>query len=498
VRTLLDRISDRYEAVLFDVGNTLVKQVMTGEPVPSSPELMPGVKEVMSALGSVRLGAVSNTTSMSTAELSGHLEAVGLSSGFEFVLATADIGRHKPDPFPLELAADKMGIDPSAILYVGDNESDKFAAEAAGMDFCYSGPDLLLALERFSAEPMDPWRRAVRGVRTPDVSFAEQLRTHLDGLVKPPGSLGRLEDAICRLAAIQRTLSPTVDPAGGAVFCADHGVAEDDHVSPWPQSISATMAGLIAAGSAASSLFARTADVYLEVIDVGLAQGPTGTGCRTESVKAGTANIRHEPALTADDVRAALSVGASTAERLTAGGSQLLCVGEVGIGNTTASAILISHFCGLEPRSATGRGSGIDDATLLRKQELVARIVEELRGERDPIAVAARVGGLEIIAIAGLIVSAAAIGVPVVLDGVTTQAAALLARALVPESVHSCIAGHRSSEPASRHALEHLALEPVIDLDMRLGEGTGALLAVPILRAACRASAEMAKLSDII
>lgn len=496
----IESLNDRYDAVLFDVGNTLVQQVFTAV---SSTELeailLPGVRETFEVLrGRTRLGVVSNTTTMTTKELSAHLQAVGLLEDLEVIIATADIGIHKPDPIPLVHALEKLGVQSRRTLYVGDNESDSIAAARAGMDFCYTGPNLHDSLRRFVASSNDPWLRASKWVRVPDDSIANELRRHLDVLVKPPGSLGSLEDHVCRIAAIQRTTRPSVDPCAAVVFCADHGVAEDDHVTPWPQSISATMARVIAEGRAASSVFAGASDVYLEIIDVGLASVVSSAGVRSERIRAGTENFRDGWAMSLEDVRAALGVGAATAERLIAGGSRTLCVGEVGMGNTTSAAILISRLCGVEPIESTGRGAGIDDETLARKRQLVSTKVEELRKDMDVFELLARVGGLEIVSIAGFIVAASSLGVPVVLDGVTTQAAACVAEALVPGSKSACIAGHRSKEPASRHALTHLGLEPLLDLELRLGEGTGALLAIPILRSVCAAIVGMATLQEIM
>lgn len=496
----LSPLTERYDAVLFDVGNTLVEQILPGVPTSSDgARLLDGVQAVFEVLtGQCRLGVVSNTTTMSGIDLRRHLQTVGLLEHLEIVVATADLGVHKPDPLPLAHALGELAVDPVRALYVGDNESDRVAAEAAGMDFCFTGPDLFAALARFAAHPRSAWERAASAMREPDPAYAADLRRHLDRLVKPVGALGDLEELACRLAAIQRRERPVADPCGAAVFCADHGIAADDHVTPWPQAISATMAGVIADGRAASAVLARIADVHLEVVDVGLAFDVPVDGVRAERVRHGTADVRLGDAMTPEDVRAALEVGAATAERLVAGGSRLLCVGEVGMGNTTVAAVLISTLCGVEPAAATGRGAGIDDATFERKRLLVSAVVSELADERDPWVLAARVGGLEIVAMAGFIVGAAALGVPVVLDGVTTQAAACLAHEFAPWSTLTCIAGHRSTEPASSRALAHLGLRPVLDLGMRLGEGTGALLAVPLLRAVCAAAADMATLDDIL
>jgi nicotinate-nucleotide--dimethylbenzimidazole phosphoribosyltransferase len=493
-------IVDRYDAVIFDVGNTLVRQSNPGTPVGDlRPELLTGVAETIAALHrKVKLGIVSNTTSMTSADLKHHLAAVGIGEAFDFVLATADLGVHKPDPQPLKVALGALGVTAEVTLYVGDNEIDRIAAERAGMGFTFTGPNLFESLVRHGRYPISAFVRAKDSVRRPDEKFAMNVHRRFDGLVKPVGSLGVLEGIVARIAAIQHTDTPSADPCGAVIFCADHGIAVDDTVTPWPREISATMAAVIASGRAVSSVFARAGDIYLEIVDVGLARQVDHDRVRDESVRRGTADLRFGAALDRDQVIEALEVGAKSAERIIAGGSRMLCVGEVGMGNTTVSAALISHFCGVAPVDVTGRGAGIDDATLDRKRVVVSDAVASVAGLTDPISVAAAIGGLEVVAMTGFIIGAGSLGVPVVLDGVVTQAAACLADAIVPGVATACIAGHRSAEPASRVALEHLRLEPILSLNMRLGEGTGAMLTIPVLRAACRALSEVAPLADIM
>jgi nicotinate-nucleotide--dimethylbenzimidazole phosphoribosyltransferase len=197
-------------------------------------------------------------------------------------------------------------------------------------------------------------------------------------------------------------------------------------------------------------------------------------------------------------VRATLEVGAATAERLIAGGSRCLVTGEVGIGNTTPSAALIAHFTKATAEQVTGRGSGIDDETYARKTEVVTNLIANTKNEKDPIKVLADIGGIEIAALTGYILRAASLQVPVVLDGVITLAAAIVAHAINPEINHFCIAGHASPEPGSQIAIAHLQLQPILDLDLRLGEGTGALLSIPVIRSACQVISKMARISDLI
>jgi nicotinate-nucleotide--dimethylbenzimidazole phosphoribosyltransferase len=196
--------------------------------------------------------------------------------------------------------------------------------------------------------------------------------------------------------------------------------------------------------------------------------------------------------------RAALEVCAQTAERLIAGGSRSLVTGEVGIANTTPSAALIAHFTNSTAAQVTGRGSGINDQTYARKVEIVSQLIEKNKNEKDPIKTLAQIGGIEIAALVGYILRATSLQTPVVLDGVITLAAATVAKAINQDVNQFLIAGHSSSEPGSRIAIAHLELQPILDLELRLGEGTGALLSIPIIRASCQALSRVARISDLL
>jgi nicotinate-nucleotide--dimethylbenzimidazole phosphoribosyltransferase len=249
---------------------------------------------------------------------------------------------------------------------------------------------------------------------------------------------------------------------------------------------------------AAVSVLGKVADVYVEIINVGAILDSKSPIVRNERVASGTQDIRIAHAMSETVVRAALEVGAATAERLIAGGSRCLVTGEVGIGNTTPSATLIAHFTQTTAEQVTGRGSGIDDETYSRKKEIVANLITRTKNEEDPIKVLADIGGIEIAALTGHILRAASLQIPVVLDGVITLAAALVAQAINPEINQFLIAGHASSEPGSQIAITHLRLQPILDLDLRLGEGTGALLSIPIIRSACQTLSRMARLSELL
>jgi nicotinate-nucleotide--dimethylbenzimidazole phosphoribosyltransferase len=249
---------------------------------------------------------------------------------------------------------------------------------------------------------------------------------------------------------------------------------------------------------AAVSVLAGVADVYVQIINVGAITDSKSPHVRNERVASGTADIRTSDAMSDAVVRAALEVGAQTAERLIAGGSRCLVTGEVGIANTTPSAALIAHFTQTTAEQVTGRGSGIDDQTYARKVEIVANLIEKTKNEKDPIETLAQIGGIEIAALVGYVLRAASLQIPVVLDGVITLAAATVAQAINPAITQFLIAGHCSSEPGSRIAIKHLQLQPILDLELRLGEGTGALLSVPIIRSACQALSRMARIADLL
>lgn len=341
-----------------------------------------------------------------------------------------------------------------------------------------------------------PFIQAASAVHPVSEAVAAEARLRSDRLTKPPGSLGALEDLGARLAAISGTCPPPVpEPAAVAVFAGDHGVVAQG-VTPWPQEVTAQMVANFCAGGAAISVLARRSGARLVVVDVGVATPlPPGLPADVFSaarVRAGTRDLSEGPALTPAEVDQALDVGAEVAARLVGEGAGCLITGDMGIGNTTASAAVIGAVCGRPAGDVTGRGTGIDDATWRRKAAIVAAALSRLGAAPAPREVLVQVGGLEIAALAGFVVGGAAAGVPVILDGVISLAGALAAAALVPAAAGYLVAGHRSAEPGATVALEHLGLRPLLDLDMRLGEGTGAMLAHPLAAAAARLLGEMA------
>jgi nicotinate-nucleotide--dimethylbenzimidazole phosphoribosyltransferase len=337
------------------------------------------------------------------------------------------------------------------------------------------------------------FREAARRVRPVDATAAAAAAAHLDRLTKPRGSLGRLEDAARQLAAIAGTSPPPVpSPATVAVFAGDHGVVQEG-VTPWPQEVTAQMVANFCAGGAAINVLARHAGAEVVVVDVGVATPiPAAGGWLDRRVRPGTDNLARGPAMTQEEALAALDVGVEIAEAAVARGARCLITGDMGIGNTTPSAALVAALTGRPAAEVTGRGTGIDDEAWARKVAVVAGAVGRLPAGADPLDVLAAVGGLEIAALAGYVTAGAALGVPVLVDGVIALAATLVAAAETPAVRGYCVAGHRSTEPGATAALEHLGLVPLLDLELRLGEGTGAALALPVLQAAARICHEMA------
>ena len=339
----------------------------------------------------------------------------------------------------------------------------------------------------------------VREVRPLDEGAVIWARERHLALTKPPGSLGRLEEIGARLAGMAGKVPPPVPESPAVVICAgDHGVLARG-VSPWPQQVTAAMVRNFCAGGAAANVLARSVGANVSVLDVGVASElERHPLLRAAKNRAGTDDLSRGPAMGREDAARAVMSGAGIAGELIESGVDLLVPGDMGIANTTPAAALISAFTGRSSEETTGRGTGIDDETF----ELKVRVVEEaLRlhepDTTDPLGVLAALGGLEHAAITGLILTSAVYEVPVILDGVVSTSAALVARALAPESVGYAIAGHRSVEPGAAAALEHLDLEPILDLRMRLGEGTGGLLAVPIVQAAARVLEEMATMEEM-
>ena len=325
---------------------------------------------------------------------------------------------------------------------------------------------------------------------------AADARRHLDALTKPPGSLGRLEDVAARLCVLQETLAPRTKPRRAVLFAADHGVVAEG-VTAWPSAVTGLMVRNIVEGGAASSVLAHSTDTHLILIDVGTLgpELPDSPGFVCRRVRAGSRNLAREPAMTADEFAAAVAIGKEQAEAAAADGMVVVAAGEMGIGNTTPASCLTALLTGVPAEEVVGPGAGADSATVERKRTVVAAAVAAARPRLpvDPITTIAAVAGLEIAAMAGFFAAAAERRLTIVLDGFVATAAALIAERLRPGTAGAMIAAHRSAEPGHAAALAKLGLPPILDgWQMRLGEGTGALLAMPLLDAAAAVTSQMA------
>jgi len=327
-----------------------------------------------------------------------------------------------------------------------------------------------------------------------DKAAREAALARQEVMTKPAGALGVLEDVSVQLAGLAGVFPPPIpEPAAVAVFAADHGVHAQG-VTPWPQEVTAQMVLNFLSGGAVVNAFAHQIGAEVCVVDVGVnAELPQQTGLVPRKIRYGTADLAEGPAMTREEAMTALEVGVETARDLVAAGNKVLLTGDMGIANTTASAALIAAFTGASPTQVTGYGTGIDEQTYAHKVDVVRRALDLHRPDPgDPLGVLAAVGGLEHAALAGFILGAASLRVPVILDGVIAGAAALVAQALAPEATAAMVAGHRSAESGHQLALEALGVVPLIDLELRLGEGSGAVLALPLVQAAVRALRDVA------
>lgn len=330
----------------------------------------------------------------------------------------------------------------------------------------------------------------------------EAIEMHLDALAKPQGSLGKLERVAARLALTRQSLSPETRPRRIVLFAGDHGVVNSG-VSAWPSAVTTAMMATIANGWACSNALAHAADCDLRLVDMGsiapLLQ-PHPPFIAEQRIAAGTADLAHGPAMTVAQFDAAWQAGADEARLAVRQGFQILLAGEMGIGNTTPAACLTMLLTGTDAAIATGRGAGADDAMRALKQVIVdsAVVREKDRFGSDPKAAIAALCGFEIAAMAGFYAAAAHSKATILLDGYVTTAAALIAERLAPGTAAQMIAAHLSAEPGHRTALDALGLEPMLEWEMRLGEGTGALTALPLLDAAAALLSEVAMLAEVI
>lgn len=314
--------------------------------------------------------------------------------------------------------------------------------------------------------------------------IGQEVSAYIDQLTKPAGSLGRLEQLAIALGEMTEAHFPVVTPPGVLVFAADHGVTKEG-VSAFPQEVTAQMVLNFVNGGAAINVFSEQIGASFAVIDVGVATDIPGEGFVQKKVKYGTNNFCEQEAMTRDEAKQAVSVGYEQAKAMIQQGIRCVIVGEMGIGNTTTASALLAAISDKPVELLVGKGTGIAAEAVRHKRNVIERALALHKPDAsDPIGLLAKIGGLEIAAMAGAMIAAAEARVPILLDGFICTVAALVAERLHPRVVDYMIAGHRSQEPGHRVALELLGKEPLIDLKMRLGEGSGAAVAFPILQSA--------------
>lgn len=338
--------------------------------------------------------------------------------------------------------------------------------------------------------------KTIKEIGPLDEDAMARARRRLDSLTKPPGSLGRLEEFAVKLAGITGRMIPEVSPRTVVVMAGDHGVVAEG-VSAYPSEVTPQMVLNFLGGGAAINVLSRLAGARVRVVDMGVAAELDHPGLDRRKVRPGTANMVLGPAMSREEAERAVEEGINVAREEIEAGARLICLGDMGIGNTTAAAAVISVLGDFPPARVAGRGTGVDDEGLARKARILeAALAANHPDPRDPVDVLSKVGGLEIAGLAGVALGAASHRVPVVVDGVIAGAAALAAARLAPQAAAYMFAGHLSAEPAHGFALGLLGLRPILDLGMRLGEGTGAVLAAVILEGSCRVMREMATFSE--
>ncbi|MEP6972790.1 MAG: nicotinate-nucleotide--dimethylbenzimidazole phosphoribosyltransferase [Actinomycetota bacterium] len=332
-----------------------------------------------------------------------------------------------------------------------------------------------------------------------DAACAAAAQRAMDGKTKPRGSLGQLEIIASRVAGIRHDPAPGPAPSVVIVAAADHGIAAEN-VSAYPQEVTGQMVRNFATEGAAVCVLARRAEARLVVVDAGVvSQLGDVPGVLSRRIGPGTANATRGPAMSMDQAFDAMAVGIDLVQELAADGVGLVGLGEMGIANTTSAAAIVVALLSVEPEVVCGRGTGIDDEGLARKVDAVRRALAanaEAVRIGEPVGILAAVGGFEIGMLTGVMLGAAGAHIPVLLDGFITAAAALVAERISPLCSESMLASHRSTEPGHAVVLDALGLEPIFDLGMRLGEGSGAALAIPIVNASLGLLEEMATFHD--
>lgn len=340
-------------------------------------------------------------------------------------------------------------------------------------------------------------------IQPPETGILSSLQARLDGKTKPLGSLGRIEDIARTLGLIQQSETPRITRPEIIVFAGDHGAAKAG-VSAYPQDVTWQMVANMLGGGAAINVFARQAALALSVVDAGVArdlsdlpeQGFDGTRLIRAKIASGSANYLIEPALTAPQVEAAIEAGAALVRERAAAGCTAIGFGEMGIGNTASASLLTAALTRASLHEVIGRGTGLDDAGLARKHKLLEKAWLRAGAPREPLAALREFGGPEIAMMVGAFLAAAEAKIAIVVDGFIVTSALLVAAALHPAVLGYCVFAHNSAEPGHRIQLEHLGAAPLFEFGLRLGEGTGAALAFPLLAAACAMMSEMASFAS--
>jgi nicotinate-nucleotide--dimethylbenzimidazole phosphoribosyltransferase len=328
--------------------------------------------------------------------------------------------------------------------------------------------------------------------RALDHALEAELRRIIDMKTKPPGSLGRLESLALQMGLIQRSTKPRIERPAMIVFAGDHGIAKEG-VSSFPQEVTAQMVANFLTGGAAINALSRSVGMSLEVVDAGVATPiPIDHGYERLSLGLGTRNFAHEPAMSRETALEGIARGAARVRHHASLGTNVIGFGEMGIANTSAAACLMSRLCDLPIDECVGRGTGLDDDGLAHKRDVLGRALALHRNEGDAIDTLATFGGFEIAMIAGAYLAAACEGMTILVDGFIATSALLVAAKIAPEVLDYCVFAHASNETGHRRMLAHFDAAPLLELDLRLGEGTGAALALPILRAAVAFIDEMA------
>lgn len=340
---------------------------------------------------------------------------------------------------------------------------------------------------------MKNFEQFIKSIKKPDYSRREEIKKKLDNLTKPPGSLGVLEELAHRYAVIKGSTEPPLTRKVIFVFAGDHGITEEG-VSAYPKEVTYQMVFNFLRGGAGINVLARYIGAKVRVIDIGVDfEFGKIDELIERKIRNGTENFLKKPAMTQEEAKQAIKAGIEVIVDELSRGLDIAGVGDMGIGNTTASAAIISVMTGHEVEEVTGRGTGIDETRWRHKVEIIKRAIELHKPDRDdPIDILSKIGGFEIAGIAGAILACASKKIPVVLDGVITSAGALIAAGLCRSAIDYMFASHLSVEPGHRVALEYLGLKPLLDLNLRLGEGTGACLAMNLIEAGVKILKEMA------